>query len=125
MVSVVLKRSIKGVRVLVRVYKHGTLMMTVKIRSLLILLANLAFGSFATLISGLCKQNLSQRLGVSITGYGFPLSWYIESYTVYPNSPIVYSFSWESFVLDILIWSVIVGFAVHVKACIFASNNNS
>ncbi len=80
----------------------------------LILLVALVSGSIATLISKFYKQNLFQRLGVSITGYGFPLSWYIESQIVYPNSPIVYSFSWESFALDIASWSLIISVLIAV-----------
>lgn len=80
----------------------------------LIILVILASGSIATLVSGLYKQNLSHRLGVSITGYGFPLSWYRESHTVYPGSPIVYSFSWEFFALDTAFWSLIISVLIAV-----------
>ena len=73
----------------------------------LIALAILSAGSIVTLISGFYKQDLS-LLGQSITGYGFPLSWYRESYMVYPSSPATYSFSCESFALDNAFWSLIV-----------------
>ena len=73
----------------------------------LIILMTLAFGAVATLISGFYKQNLSRGLGVSITGYGFPLSWYRESWIVHPIMPVVCSFHWECFALDIAFWSLI------------------
>lgn len=79
----------------------------------LIALAILSAGSIATLISGFYKQDLS-LLGQSITGYGFPLSWYRESYIVYPGTPATYSFSWESFTLDITFWSLIIAVLVAV-----------
>ena len=77
-----------------------------RIKSALIILMVIAFGSIVTLISGLYKQNLSQRVGVSITGYGFPFSWYRESRISFPIMPIVYSFHWECFTLDIAFWSL-------------------
>jgi hypothetical protein len=67
----------------------------------------IAVGSISTLISGFYEQNLSDRVGVSITGYGFPLSWYRESWIVYPTMPVVYSLHWECFALDIAFWSLI------------------
>jgi len=76
-------------------------------RFVLIILVIVVSGFIATLISGLYEQDLSQALGVSITGYGFPLSWYKESQIVYPGSPTTYSISWESFALDIAFWSLI------------------
>ena len=79
-----------------------------RIKSALIILMIIAIGSISTLISGFYKQNLSRSLGVSITGYGFPLSWYRESWIVHPIMPIVYSFHWECFALDIAFWSLIV-----------------
>ena len=75
----------------------------------LFVLIIVAFGSVATLISGFYKQDLSHALGVSITGYGFPLSWYKESVIIYPHMPTHYSFSWESFALDISFWSLTIG----------------
>ncbi len=68
-------------------------------------------GLIATLISGLYAQDLS-RIGVSVTGYGLPLSWLRKVTIVYPGSPTRYSFSFESFVLDILFWSLIATLAV-------------
>jgi len=79
----------------------------------LIVSAILSAGCIATLISGFYKQDLS-ILGQSITGYGFPLSWYRESYTVYPGSLTTCSFSWESFALDIAFWSLITAVPVAV-----------
>lgn len=71
----------------------------------------LVSGLIATLISGLYAQDLS-RIGVSVTGYGLPLSWLRKVAIVYPDSPSHYSFSFESFVLDILFWSLIATLAV-------------
>lgn len=79
----------------------------------LIVLVILSSGSIATLISGFYKQDLS-LIGQSITGYGFPLSWYRESYIAYPNSPTTYSFSWEIFALDTAFWSLIITVPVAV-----------
>jgi len=81
----------------------------------LIALAILSAGCIVTLISGFYKQDLS-LLGQSITGYGFPLSWYRESYIVYPGSPTTYSFSWESFALDITFWFLIIAVPVAVAS---------
>lgn len=78
-----------------------------RVRSALFILLIIVFGSVATLISGFYKQNLSDRVGVSITGYGFPLSWYRKSSVVHPIMPVVYSFHWECFALDIAFWSLI------------------
>jgi len=80
---------------------------------ILFVLVILSFGSIATIISRFYKQDLSLP-GQSITGYGFPLSWYRESYIVYPGSPTTYSFSWESFALDIAFWSLIIAVPVAV-----------
>ena len=84
-------------------------------KPVLIALAILSAGCIATLISGFYKQDLS-LLGQSITGYGFPLSWYRESYIVYPGSPTTYSFSWESFALDITFWFLIIAVPVAVAS---------
>jgi len=84
-----------------------------KRKHVLIVLVILSSGSIATLISGFYKQDLS-LLGQSITGYGFPLSWYRESYIVYPDSSTTYSFSWESFALDTAFWSLIITVPVAV-----------
>lgn len=81
----------------------------------LIVLVILSSGFIATLISGSYKQDLS-LLGQSITGYGFPFSWYRESYIVYPGSPTTYSFSWEYFALDIAFWSLIIAVPVAVAS---------
>jgi len=78
-----------------------------RIRSALVILCVIAIGSISTLISGLHRQNLSDRVGVSITGYGFPSSWYRESRISFPIMPTVYSFHWECFALDIAFWSLI------------------
>jgi hypothetical protein len=80
-------------------------------KHVLIVLVILSSGSIATLVSGFYKQDLS-ILGQSITGYGFPLSWHRESYIVYPGSPTTYSFSWESFALDTVFWSLIIAIPV-------------
>jgi len=84
-----------------------------KRKHVLIVLVILSSGSIATLISGFYKQDLSLP-GQSITGYGFPLSWYRESYIVYPSSPTTYSFSWQSFALDTAFWSLIITVPVAV-----------
>lgn len=79
-----------------------------------IILVILACGSVATLVSGLYKQNLTYGEGASITGYGFPSSWYRKTVIVYPGNPTLYSFSWESFALDIAFWSLIIAVPVVV-----------
>ena len=72
----------------------------------LIILVILVSGPVATLISGLYTQDLS-LIGVSVTGYGLPLSWLRKATIVYPGSPTRYSLSVESLLLDILFWSLI------------------
>jgi len=66
-----------------------------------------ASGSIITLISGFYKHDLSQGLGVSITGFGFPLSWYNKIVIVYPGEPTHYEFSLKYFILDISFWSLV------------------
>ena len=78
-----------------------------RIKSALIILMIIAFGSIATLISGFYRQNLSNVVGVSVIGYGFPLSWYRVSWIVHLIMPAVHSFHWECFTLDIAFWSLI------------------
>ena len=70
----------------------------------------LIFSLIATLLSFFYKQNLSM-LGLTRFGYGFPLSWYMESQMVYPYSPIVASVVWVNFFLDVFVWSIIVTLA--------------
>ena len=75
---------------------------------LLIVLVILASGSTVTLILGLYRQEQSIP-GRTNIGYGFPLNWHGESGPVaYPEIPTVGWFSWESFILDIAFWSLIV-----------------
>jgi len=81
--------------------------------ALLILFA-LAFGSVATLISGFYTQDLSYGIGVSVTGYGLPLSWLKKSTVIYPGEPTRYGFCLESFLLDISFWSLIIGVSIAV-----------
>ena len=77
-----------------------------RIKSALIILMIIAVGSISTLISGFYKQDIS-LLGMTRIGYGFPLIWHGYSQAVvYPEPPIYYFFSWESFVLDIAFWSL-------------------
>jgi len=85
----------------------------VRRKPVLIVLAILSAGCISTLVSGFYRQDLS-LLGQSITGYGFPLSWYRESHIIYPNSPTTYSFSCESFALDNAFWSLIIAVPVAV-----------
>lgn len=73
----------------------------------LLVLVILAVGSFATLVSGLFTQDLTHGVGASITGYGFPTSWYEKVVIVYLGNPTRYTFSIGSFVLDIAFWSLI------------------
>ncbi len=72
------------------------------------LLSVIGYGSGASVCSYLYEQDLSVY-GRSITGRGFPLSWWKEGSIVYPNSPITYSFSPENFVIDIAFWSLLIG----------------
>ena len=72
----------------------------------LIILLILASGPIATLISGVYAQDLSLP-GATVIGYGLPLSWLRKVTIVYPGSPTHYSLSVESFVLDIVFWSLI------------------
>jgi hypothetical protein len=90
----------------------------------LIVLMILSSGTIATLISGLYKQDLSV-LGQSITGYGFPLSWHRESYIIYPSSPTTYSFSGESFALDIAFWSLIITVPVAATLRLFKTRKQT
>ena len=83
------------------------------IKPVLIVLAIIAFGSIATLVSWFYKQDLSV-IGMSRVGYGFPFSWYMESQIVYPGTPIVTSFSWEHFALNSLFWSLIAAIPVAI-----------
>jgi len=80
----------------------------------LFILVALTFGSIATLISGLYTQDLSYGLGVSVTGYGLPLSWLKESTTIYPGEPTRYGFCLQSFLLDVSFWSLIIGVSITV-----------
>lgn len=74
----------------------------------LILFVILASGPTITLISGLYRWELSIP-GRTNIGYGFPLSWHGQSGpVVYPEVPTVGWFSWESFVLDTVLWSLLV-----------------
>ena len=83
-------------------------------KPVLIILAILASGSVATSISGFCKQDIS-LLGTTRIGYGFPLIWHGYSQAVvYPEPPIYYFFSWESFVLDVAFWSLAITIPVVV-----------
>jgi len=82
-------------------------MISLSRKFVLFVLIILVSGSIATLISGLYKKDLSQALGVSITGYGFPLSWYKKIVIVYPGEPTHYGFSLKHFMLDISFWSLI------------------
>ena len=69
-------------------------------------LAVFALGLVATLLSGLYGRNISQYVGVSMFGCGFPLSWYGHSQVVYPGAPVVYWFDCEALMLDITFWSL-------------------
>ncbi len=84
-----------------------------RIKSAFILMI-IVVGFISTVVSGVYKQNLSDRVGVSVTGYGFPLSWYRESWIVFPimPTPKVYSLHWECFALDIAFWSLITSLLV-------------
>jgi len=85
-----------------------------RIKSALIILMIIAFGSISTLISGFYRQDIS-LLGATRIGYGFPLIWHGYSQAVvYPEPPIYYFFSWESFVLDIAFWSLAITIPVVV-----------
>jgi hypothetical protein len=83
-------------------------------RLIFIILIVIASGSVVTLTSGLYSQDLSQGLGVSITGYGFPLSWYKRVIIIIPSEPITYEFSLGYFMLDFLFWSLITYMIVSV-----------
>jgi hypothetical protein len=74
----------------------------------------LACGSVVTLISGLYPQDLSYGLGVSVTGYGLPLSWLKKSTIIYTGDAARYGFYLESFLLDMSFWSLIVGVTITV-----------
>jgi len=74
-----------------------------------LILLILMSSSITTVISGLYERDLTYRLGASITGHGFPLSWYVEVVIIYPGYPTCYSLSMESFVIDIMFWSMIIG----------------
>ena len=85
-------------------------------KTVLLALGIVAFGSIATLVSGLFRQDLSHRIGVSVVGYGFPSSWYKETWIAHPIMPVVSSYCWECFALDIVFWSLVI--AVPVTAII-------
>ena len=72
-------------------------------------------GVVLTLVSGLYQRDLSGKLGVSVVGYGLPLSWYTTSWVVYPTSPVLSSCSWQSFLLDTAFWTLVV-FAIIMVA---------
>jgi len=74
-------------------------------RLFLVIILIPVLGLIGTLISGFHEQNLSVP-GLSKIGYGFPLMWYGHSWIVYPDMPVVYWFSWESFLLDFAFWSL-------------------
>ena len=90
----------------------------------LLILAALAFGSIATLISGLCSQDLTYGLGVSVTGYGLPLSWLKKSTTIYPGELTRYEFYAQSLLLDISFWSLIIGVSIAVLSNYLKQRNS-
>lgn len=65
----------------------------------------------ATLTSWFCKQDLSPGLVVPEAAHGF-LSWHRKSALIYPGSTVTCSFPLESFVLDLVLWSLMVGILV-------------
>lgn len=75
-------------------------------KHVLLALVVLSFGLIATFASGFYRRDLSWP-GQSIIGYGFPLSWYEESWIVIPDPPTVYYFYWQFFAFDIMFWSLI------------------
>jgi hypothetical protein len=81
--------------------------MPMRTRIVLIGFAVFALGLVATLLSGFYGRNISQYVGVSKFGCGFPLSWHGHSQVVYPGAPVVYWFNCEAFMLDITFWSLI------------------
>jgi len=89
----------------------------------LFILLVLACGSIATLISGLYTQDLSYGLGVSVTGYGLPLSWLKKSTIIYTGEPTRYGFYLEAFLLDISFWSLIIGVTITVVSNFLKQKN--
>jgi hypothetical protein len=69
----------------------------------------LLLASFATLISSLYSQDLTPPGSAqeNTTGYGFPLAWLKKAVTIYSGSSTDYYFSWGSFLLDIVLWALI------------------
>jgi len=89
-----------------------------KVKLVLAPLVIITLGLVVAVISGFYEQNLS-NLGVSKIGYGFPLCWHGHSWIVYPDMPIVHWFSWESLILDIAFWSLIIASLIAVAMHIF------
>ena len=72
----------------------------------LVVFVSVVCGVVLTLVSGFCQRNLSDRIGVSVVGYGLPLSWYTTSWVVYPTSPVLSSYVWQSFAIDTTFWAI-------------------
>jgi hypothetical protein len=83
-------------------------------KPVLAVLIILASGFITTLVSGVYAQDLTRGVGASVTGFGFPLSWYKKTIITYPSNPTQHSFVLEFFVLDIVFWSLIMDFPVAV-----------
>ena len=74
---------------------------------MLVVFVSVVFGVVLSLVSGFYGRDVSGGLGVSVVGYGLPLSWYTTSWVVYPTSPVVSSYSLQSFILDTAFWTII------------------
>lgn len=72
----------------------------------MVVFVSVVSGVVLTLVSGFCQRNLSDRIGVSVVGYGLPLSWYTMSWVVYPTSPVLSSYVWQSFAIDTTFWAI-------------------
>jgi hypothetical protein len=76
-------------------------------KTVLVGMAILALGLAATLLSGLYQRNMTELLGMSKVGYGYPLVWYgYYQAVLYPSPPPFYWSDWRAFTLDVAFWSL-------------------
>jgi hypothetical protein len=84
--------------------KHGE---TLK-KGLIYVLADIGLGSFVT--AGLVFfPQVEHRIGATITRWGYPYSLYEKCVKIVPGFPTSESFLPQNLILDIAIWSLIIG----------------
>ena len=91
--------------------------------SVILTVAGISGGLFLTLLSGLYLVRDSQVVDAEIIYFGFPFSWLeAERSTWLPNLRWHYSFFWQSFIVNFIIYGLLTSAAVYlyfktIKAC--------